>query len=166
METPGQQQNSQPMQTTTENPSMMQKYGPLAAQFLRFGVVGILNTAIDFAIFNILIMTTGITKGGLIVPMKGVAFLAANINSYLLNKKWTFKDKTQGEGAKQFSVYLSVSIIGALINIGSVYLITTFVSPVFGVNEQLWANAANLVATGLSMIWNFVGYKLVVFRGK
>ena len=144
----------------------MQKYGPLAAQFLRFAVVGVLNTGIDFAILNILSYLTKITSGSGIVAIKGAAFLAANINSYLINKHWTFKDKTEGEGAKKFSTYLAVSVIGALLNLGIVYAITTYVDPMFGLSEALWLNAANLVATGVSLVWNFIGYKLIVFRPK
>jgi putative flippase GtrA len=151
---------------TNSQPTLVQKYGPLLAQLLRFAVVGVLNTGIDFAILNILSYFTHITSGTGIIPLKGVAFLAANINSYLINKKWTFKDNTSGEGAKKFSTYLAVSVVGALINLGAVYLITTYVPPVFGLNKSLWLNAANLVATGLSLIWNFVGYKLIVFRNK
>jgi len=148
------------------NQTLWQKYGPLAFQFLRFGVVGVLNTGIDFAILNILSAVTNITGGARIIPLKAVAFLAANINSYLLNKHWTFKDNTSGEGAKKFSIYLGVSVVGMLINLGTVYTITTYIDPVFGLSETLWLNAANLVATGLSLVWNFVGYKLVVFRGR
>jgi putative flippase GtrA len=148
------------------NLSLQQKYGPLAAQFLRFAAVGVLNTGIDFAIFNALSYFFSITSGSGIIPIKGVAFLAANINSYLINKKWTFKDQSSGDGARKFSIYLTVSIIGALINIGCVYVITTHVDPMFGLSETLWANAANLVATGLSLVWNFIGYKVIVFHGK
>lgn len=153
-------------QNETAKTTLMAKYGPLLAQVIRFGVVGVLNTGIDFGILNILSYLTGITEGNRIIPLKGVAFLAANVNSYIINKKWTFKDNSSGEGAKRFSVYLSVSVIGALINIGVVYLITTHVPPQFGMSPTLWLNAANLVATGFSLIWNFVGYKLIVFRGK
>ncbi|MBX4187524.1 MAG: GtrA family protein [Candidatus Doudnabacteria bacterium] len=156
-------QNSSNVQPI-ENQTLLQKHRALILQFLRFAVVGVINTAINFAIFNLLIWATGVTKGPMIVPMTGAAFLAANINSYLLNRKWTFKDNSNGEGAKQFSVYLSVSIVGALINIGCVFLLTTYIPPLLGLSEQLWANLANLVATGLSLIWNFVGYKLIVFK--
>jgi putative flippase GtrA len=145
-------------------PSMLEKYKPLIAQFVRFGVVGVLNTGIDFGILNVLSKVTGITEGARLVPIKGIAFLAANINSYLFNKHWTFKDNSKGQGAKQFSVYLSVSIIGALINIGTVFLMTTYIEAPFGLSSTMWLNAANLVATGLSLIWNFIGYKLIVFK--
>jgi putative flippase GtrA len=153
-----------PVENLPPHQSSFQKYKPLLAQFLRFAVVGVLNTGIDFAIFNVLIYVTKISEGAGIIPIKAVAFLSANINSYLLNKKWTFNDSSSGQGAKQFSVYLSVSVIGALINIGTVYLITTFIDPMFNLSNELWANVANLLATGLSLVWNFIGYKLIVFK--
>jgi putative flippase GtrA len=155
-----------PAAAASQPQGLMQKYGPLFYQLLRFGVVGVINTGVDFGVFNILIKLTGISKGAGIIPLKAGAFLVANVNSYLLNKKWTFKDNATGEGAKKFSVYLSVSIIGALINIGCVYAVTTYIDPMFGLSDKMWANVANLAATGLSLVWNFVGYKLIVFRGK
>lgn len=158
--------NNQPSATPAPQLTLSQKYGSLFAQLVRFAVVGGLNTGIDFGIVNILSYLTGITEGGRIIPLKGVAFLVANVNGYLLHKKWTFKDNTASEGAKKFSVFLSVSVIGALINITAVYLITTFVPPVLNLSSTMWLNVANLAATGLSLIWNFVGYKLIVFRGK
>lgn len=151
-------------QITNQPPTLAQKYGPLAAQFLRFAVVGVANTGIDFAVFNVLIRIFGVTKGEAIIPIKFAAFLAANINSYLLNKKWTFKDNTKGEGARKFSLYLTVSVVGALLNLSTVYLITTFIDPLFSLSPQLWANVANLVATGISLVWNFLGYKIIVFK--
>lgn len=148
----------------TAQSGVLNKYKPLIAQFLRFAIIGALNTGIDFALLNALSALTHITKGGSLVPLKGFSFLAANINSYFFNKHWTFKDKTSGEGAKKFSVYLAVSIIGALINLGCVYVMTTYISAPFGLSDVLWLNVSNLVATGLSLVWNFIGYKLIVFK--
>jgi len=147
-------------------PTLMEKYGPLAVQLLRFAVVGVINTGIDFGIFNILSRIFDVTGGSKIIPIKAVAFLGANINSYLLNKHFTFKDKSQGDGAKKFSVYLAVSAIGAVLNISIVYAISTYVDPMFGLSKVLWLNLANLIATGVGLVWNFIGYKLVVFRAK
>jgi putative flippase GtrA len=57
-----------------------------------------------------------------------------------------------------------VSIIGALINSGIVFAISTFVDPMFGLSQAVWVNAAKVVATGISLIWNFLGYKFIVFK--
>ena len=66
-------------------------------QVVRFVEVGILNTAIDFGILNLLIWATGITGGMSIAPLNAVSFLCATTNSYFWNRTWTFEKK---EGAE------------------------------------------------------------------
>ena len=136
----------------------------LAGQFLRFAVVGVINTSINFAVLNILSYITGISKGSGVIPLAVFAFAVATANSYLLNKHWSFRDQSHADAGKKFSLFLIVSIIGAGINSGTVYLITTHISPIFGLSAHLWLNVAALAATGISLIWNFIGYKLFVFN--
>ncbi len=136
----------------------------LAGQFIRFGIVGGLNTAIDFGVLNLLSFITGITKGTGLVPLNMISFTVAVINSYYLNKYWAFKDQSSGEGMKKFSLFLVISVIGALINTGTVTLVATSLEPWFGLGPTPWLNVAKVLATGLSLIWNFIGYKLLVFK--
>ncbi|MEJ0021185.1 MAG: GtrA family protein [Candidatus Doudnabacteria bacterium] len=143
---------------------MYEKYKSTINQFLKFVVVGVINTAINFIILNILSAITGITSGGKIIPLAVVAFAVATTNSYIWNKRWSFKDQTHTDTGRKFSLFLIVSIIGAGINSGTVYLITTHISPMFGLSQHLWLNVAALAATGISLIWNFIGYKLFVFK--
>ena len=140
------------------------KYKATLDQFLRFVVVGVINTAINFIVLNILSALTGITSGSRVIPLAVVAFAAATTNSYILNKRWSFKDQSQVDAGRKFSLFLIVSIIGAGINSGTVYLITTNISPMFGLSQHLWLNVAALAATGISLIWNFIGYKAFVFQ--
>jgi putative flippase GtrA len=148
-------------QTPPANPPQT---NPLLGQFLRFAVVGGINTGVDFAVYNLLLWATGIEKGEKIIVLNVISFSVAVINSYFLNKWWAFKDQEKSEQAKKFTLFLLVSVIGAAINSGTVYYITTYVPVMFGLSPKLWANAAKIVATGLSLIWNFVGYKLFVFK--
>lgn len=136
----------------------------IVTQFLRFVLVGAMNTGIDFLVLNIEMLITGITSGPLMLVQNALSFGIATINSYYFNKKWTFEDKSDESQAKKFSSFLSVSIIGIILNSTIVYAVTTFVSPVLGINEVLWANIAKVFATGISLIWNFIGYKFLVFK--
>lgn len=133
-------------------------------QIVRFVVVGVINTGIDFLILNVEMMLTGITSGPGMLAQNTISFGAATINSYYLNKRWTFEDNDSGKGGVKFSQFLIVSIIGISINGAVVYLATTFVHPVFGISPQLWANVAKLAATAISLVWNFLGYKFIVFK--
>lgn len=128
-------------------------------QFAKFALVGVLNTAIDFGILNSLIFLTGITGGAGIIPLNITSFSTAVVNSYFWNKKWVF-----GVNKASFVVFVVVTLIGLGINTGVVFVLTTFVSPIGVSSAALWANLAKVLATALSLVWNFVGYRLVVFK--
>lgn len=132
-------------------------------QFIKFSIVGVTNTAIDFGVLNLLMWMTGIYKGKTIFLLNSISFLVAVTNSYIWNRIWTFKSKERNI-AGQFFQFLIISIIGILINGGIVYGISTFISPVFGLSAPVWANIAKAVATAVSLIWNFIGYKFIVFK--
>ena len=130
-------------------------------QLGKFGLVGVLNTAIDFGILNSLIFVTKITGGVGIIPLNIISFSTAIINSYFWNKKWVF-----GVNKASFVVFVVVTLIGLGINTGVVYFLTTFVSPIIVNSDTLWANFAKVLATLLSLVWNFAGYRLIVFKKK
>ena len=146
----------------------------LTWQIARFGVVGIINTGLDFAILNILIYTTGIYSGAWLSVFNTISFGIAVINSYFLNKYWAF-----GTGGSvrttEVSRFLTVSLIGLTINTLIVYVLGTFFilsfrlsdgAPFIELAAGLWDNLAKLAATAISLVWNFIGYKLFVFKNR
>ena len=141
---------------------IFQKF-PTLFQFIKFAAVGVLNTAIDFGILNLLMWGFGIYKGSWIFLFNVISFSAAAANSYFINKYWTFGELSKIR-AGQFVKFFIISVVGALINSGIVFAITTFIPPAFGLGEGLWANLAKLVATAVAWIWNFTMYKFVVFK--
>lgn len=135
----------------------------LIVQFSKFAVVGVMNTAIDFGVLNILIFATGVRGGAALALLNSISFAVATTNSYLWNKFWTFRDKNSAK-AVEIGQFLAVSIVGLGINSGVVYLVSTFVDPMFGLAPAMWVNVAKVLATGFSLIWNFIGYKFIVFK--
>ncbi len=133
---------------------------PILWQLAKFGLVGVLNTAIDFGILNFLSTYTGTTEGVKLIPIKTVAFSIALINSYFWNKGWVFEGKKKASPVS-FTV---VSTLGIAINVGTVYILTTVIGAPGNISPSLWLNIANVGATGLSMVWNYLGYRLVVFK--
>ncbi len=79
---------------------------------------------------------------------------------------YSFKIKTArgSAAAEQFSLFVLVSIVGTIINSSIVGLITGFIPPMFGLNPKIWANMAKILSTGIALIWNFIGYKVFVFK--
>jgi putative flippase GtrA len=133
-------------------------------QMTRFAVVGVINTAIDFTVLNLLIWITGIKSGNGVILLNMVSFTTATLNSYFLNKRWSFGDHTTNQNGRKFSVFMTVSIFGVIINTTVVRIISTNIDPMFGLNQTLWTNVAKVVATGFSLVWNFIGYKIFVFK--
>jgi putative flippase GtrA len=136
----------------------------IIGEIIRFAVIGVINTGIDFVILNILIWATGIKEGNGLIPLNAISFTCAVINSYYMNKRWAFKDGSQGQNGRKFSVFLIVSIIGIVINTLVLRVVSTNIHPMFGLSQTLWTNVAKLLATGVSLVWNFIGYKLFVFK--
>jgi putative flippase GtrA len=145
----------------------LRRWIPFLYQFAKFAIVGFLNTAIDFGVLNILSILIGVTKGFLIGGVNVPGFFLAATNSYFWNKFWVFSGKRE-EGERvdysDFFTFLAVVIIGILINGGIVIFLTTYLSPFFDLLAGQWLNAAKAFATIVSMIWNFVGFKFLVFN--
>lgn len=143
--------------------SRLSRFIPWFFQFAKFAAIGFLNTAIDFGVLNLLIFLTGITKGVGIIGINSVSFLSAVTNSYFWNKGWTFQLGTQAR-AGEFLQFVVVTFIGLLINNSIVFAGTTWISPLFGLDAVLWVNFVKAAGVVVALIWNFAGYKLIVFR--
>jgi putative flippase GtrA len=133
-------------------------------QFAKYALVGLANTAVDFGIFNLLMWAGQTYEGKIIFLFNTISFLIAVVHSYFWNKLWTFKDKRNANKAIQFVQFVIVSLIGALINSGIVYAMSSLVDPACGLSQNAWVNTSKVVATVISLVWNFVGYKLIVFK--
>lgn len=129
------------------------------AQKLRFIVVGGANTALDFIL---LFLFTGL----------GVDKILANyfstgislVFSFFVNKSFTFKDKS-GSAKKQFALFLIVTIIGLwVIQPIIIWLSTNALSP-YITNGAVSLFIAKLIATVASLIWNYLLYSRLVFKG-
>lgn len=136
---------------------------PFFRQLAKFGAVGIFNTAIDFGVLNLLSLASGVTAGLVIGGVNLPGFAAAVVNSYLWNKLWVFQNRSAGERLfADFPKFFGVTFIGVAINSGLIILLTTYV-PLDGLGAGARLNVAKAVATVVTLIWNFIGYKFFVF---
>jgi len=133
-------------------------------QVLRFGVVGIINTVVDLSVLNILIFLTHTGQTGtMFAVFKTVAFVCAVLNSYLHNRSWTFRRVADKHHVVEGAQFLFISLLGAVVNVGSSSYVATYMHPRWGIHTKAWPSFAALVGTAFSLGFNFIGYKFWVF---
>lgn len=132
-------------------------------QFIKFAETGGLNTFVDLGVLNLLILVTGLSAGIYYSIFKGISFVSAVTNSYFWNKHWVFESKAKGEpGEKEFAKFIMVSVGGFVVNVAAASLIL-YLANGSSINSKMLANVAAVIAFALTMAWNFLGYKLIVF---
>lgn len=135
---------------------------PFFNQFGKFAVVGVLNTAIDFGTLNLISIVTGVTSGIVVGGVNVPGISLALVNAYLWNKYWVFSHRDNKGILHDLPTFLLVSIVGVIGNSGIVILGTSY--PVTFVDARTWLNMSKLAATVFSLVWNFLGYKFIVFK--
>ena len=118
----------------------------------KFSAVGLLNTAIDAALY--LVLTHWLGLGGVKILAKALSYSAGTINSFVWNRSWTFNSRDRV--LVTFPPFALSSLLALGINAGAMYLGLRL----FGQRELL----ALAMATGITMLWNFSVSKLLVFR--
>lgn len=144
---------------------MNQQQNDLIKQIIKFITVGAVNTGVDLFILNLLIWSTGKgTRGTLFGVFKALSFIVAAVNSYFLNKYWTFAGHQKKKKHVEASQFAVVTGIGWLINVAVATFVVNKVSPSYGLNAHQWINVAALTGTAVGLFWNFFGYRLFVFK--
>lgn len=119
-------------------------------KFIKFGIVGVINTGIDWLSFAFLREALDIEPRIAQVIAQSLAIA----NSYLMNKRWTFSDT----GAYRKSVLKFIAVQGTSLLIG--YLSMVLFHDTLGINEYL----SKTIIAGVTVALNYLGNKLFVFR--
>lgn len=144
----------------------------LTKQIVKSGVVGALNTGIDFIVFNCLISIFELeqTENYKFVIFKSIAFLAAVTNSFALNKLWVFRNREAHMQSvrKQAASFFAISLLGFLLNVTMSYIVFSLgykltAGTSVAMSTQGLANIGAIVGAVTVFVFNFLGYKKLVF---
>jgi len=117
--------------------------------FIKFALVGVVNTAIDLIVYGLLsLFHTHF------ILAQCISYSAGVLNSYMMNRKWTFKQKGKGS-RREFFTFIGVNMMTLVI---TSFLLTLFYKwlgiPLF---------ISKLLVTAASVGINFIGTKQFVF---
>ncbi|MDR0267995.1 GtrA family protein [Paenibacillus sp.] len=119
--------------------------------FIIFGLVGILNTGVDVAVFTLL---TWWQLPWLAAQV--AAYSCGVLNSFLMNRKWTFKQ--QGAFVKGLLRFVLLNML----TLGVTSACMLLLQEQFGIS--LWLSKG--AATVLGVLLNFAGSRWWVFRAE
>lgn len=122
---------------------------------IKFGIVGCINTGVDFITFTLLLSMFGIDK--LVCQVSGYSM--GIINSFVLNKLWTFNDKKEKTNtAAQFIKFVVTNMISLGISLVGLNILS----------NKLYINVyvSKIIVTLFLQVFNYVVYKMFIFKGK
>jgi putative flippase GtrA len=136
----------------------------LSRQVLRFGLSGGLNTLVDVLILNGLLWLFPTTSMLTLLAYNSLAYSLGAVNSFLLNKYWTFRfwqKVTRAELAR----FTLITLCGIGWSGSILWLASTLLHP-FLLNATVWANASKVVAIAGTALISYLGMRLWVFVSK
>jgi putative flippase GtrA len=144
-------------------------------RFLKFCVVGVIGTAIDFGVFNLMHNVLHVHE----VLSNTLSVSCAIVNNYLWSRYWVYPETKDRQGGRKFAQFVVVSMIAWALNTtilwttdrwflgeeGLLVGIVALLAAAAGVEHRLLSsNAAKVIATGIVLFWNFFANRLWTFR--
>lgn len=123
----------------------------LLEQILRFGVVGVLATVVDYGVLMILSQLCGVDP----VLAAGISFCVSVVFNYVASMRYVFTHREDMSASREFAIFIVLSVIGLVFN----ELIMWAGTRALG-SSALAVTVVKAAATALVMVWNFVSRKI------
>jgi len=124
---------------------------PVAVKALSFGLIGVVNSAVDFGIFSLGYYYFGLS----ILASQLIAWIIAVTGSYVMNSTITFAAESGRRlEARAYATFVLAQVAGFLANTATVLVASLFM--------PVWAG--KLLAIGASFAVNFSLSHFVVFK--
>lgn len=123
-------------------------------QFVKVGLIGIVNTVVSFALFNLFLW-----MGWWSVAAVSAAFGLTTFMSYLLNRAWTFEIKDGRVSGRETASFYVVNLAAWAGTAGAMWLAELL----FGPLSSLGANVVYLITSIVILLPKFASYRDIVF---
>lgn len=126
------------------------KHQQILTQLAKFTIAGVINTAIDWALFFSLYNIVGVNP----VVSQAVAFVVATAVSFFINTMWVFNTTKAKTRQRLITEFFVLNLIALGITTVLIYL---FID-VMHMNELL----AKILTTAITMVYNYITRKLTL----
>ncbi|MCX6718374.1 MAG: GtrA family protein [Candidatus Staskawiczbacteria bacterium] len=136
-------------------------------QLGKFALAGAFADVVDIKVFQILFFLLPFS-----LIIKSVSFLVATAIKYWANKHWAFGDgeivgflsrakKLTISEIKEIGQFLLITLVGLAINVISFYYFSRMKT---GLSIKIWTEISIILSALVVALWNFLGYKFIVFK--
>jgi len=125
---------------------------PLVLQFVKFGIVGVSNTLIAFAVYTLLLKVFGVWY----VAASGIGFALGAVNGFMWNRAWTFRGHV-GDALTPVRWFV-VQSCGLLVDLGLVYLLVDGAGLGKLVGQALTTVIVTVITFFVNRAWTFGGH--------
>lgn len=120
----------------------------LLAQFMKFGIVGVIAFVIDYGFMVLLTEVFGIPY----LISTTVSFIISVVFNYFASMRFVFKRKDDMSRRREFIIFVVLSVIGLVINDVFMWLMVDFLFIDYRISK--------IVVTFIVAVWNFVTRKI------
>jgi len=133
-------------------------------QLGKFLLIGIFFALIDLGVLDVLIKIFGITEGLAYSVFVATSFVIVTSVKYVGDKFWAFEKMEKEAMGTEFGKFFIITLISGGIQTGIASLLVNTLGPQFGASSLIWANVGKIAGIAVASVWNFLGYKFIVFK--
>jgi len=132
-------------------------------QFVRYCLVGGVNTVIDVLVLNALLWRFPTHNVQLLIVENSVAYAGGAVSSFFLNKYWTFQ-RTQRLTCREVERFLLSVVLELVLSNGLLWLTGRALFPLIA-NVIVWGNASKLLAVAVGAVLSYLVMRFWIFAG-
>ena len=120
----------------------------LLAQFMKFGIVGVIAFVIDY---GFMVLLTEVFNVPYLISTT-VSFIISVVFNYFASMRFVFKRKDDMSRRREFIIFIVLSVLGLAINYVFMWLMVDFLYIDYRISK--------IVVTFIVAVWNFVTRKI------
>jgi len=134
-------------------------------QLAKFLLIGAFFSVFDLIIFNFLLGYFGISREEIVryAVFVVISFTIVTVMKYLGDKYWAFEKSGMEKPGMEITTYFVITLISGAIQTASASFLFALIPSIFG-NAMVIGNIAKIGGIVIASIWNFLGYKFIVFK--
>lgn len=130
----------------------------LTHRFARVAYAGALSGAVDFGVFNLLLLTVvQVSSTAAVLAANTLAFGCAMVVNYTANARFSFQITPTRRSVLAYVLFTGVGLLFYNLNLW-------WIRGMLNADNALTLNASKVAAMALLVVWNYFGYQRFVFR--